>query len=245
MNNRQVISVFLLCTGVAIGQTSIVAIRTHDTVVIGADSKINRADHSETWNSCKIKSANNVFWGYARILAVPSRSFDVSSIAARAMSGTGTTSERVSNFEEALVPQLTQIMADLKKGDPVWFQANAENQSVVEIVFVAFEAHVSYMLLRYFKARSYGLGVQIETVRKDCPGAECKDAGYAAIGHHIAVDAELARNPAIWRKMGLVKAVQYLVQSEMNSYPDVVGPPIAILELTAQGPHWIQKGKCQ
>ena len=161
------------------------------------------------------------------------------------MSTNASLDARVANFETAVKPKLQVVLNGLKKGDPTAFKRIAEDQSVVDVVFVGFENKSPRLILRYFHAHSSEKSVDITIGRKNCPGDCDSGIAYAAIGHHDAVDAEIARDPAIWAHMGLEGAIQHLVQSEIDRYPDVAGPPIAILELTAQGPNWIQKGKCQ
>jgi hypothetical protein len=43
--------------------TSVVAVRTPTTIVLGADSKLISGDGSDTRTFCKIGVSNNVLWG--------------------------------------------------------------------------------------------------------------------------------------------------------------------------------------
>jgi len=117
--------------------TCILAVLTPTTIIVGADSKVNRGDHSETWKSCKIGSANNIFWGKSRILEVPAWHFNVDEIATSVMSKGGAFLSRVAAFETEIIPPLTQILNALKIGDRDWFTKNYEGKTALEVVFVA------------------------------------------------------------------------------------------------------------
>jgi hypothetical protein len=111
--------------------TSVVAVRTPTTIVLGADSKLISGDRSDTRTFCKIGVSNNVLWGETGILEVPVRYFSVNRIAEASVSIVGDLNTKIAAFESAIVPKLTEILNALKIGNPPdWFLRHYENQAV-------------------------------------------------------------------------------------------------------------------
>jgi hypothetical protein len=89
----------------------------------------------------------------------------------------------------------------------------------------------------------------IHVTGSDCPGVavECSQGGvfFIATGIFDAVVAELARDPDIWTKNGIVAALNHLFEIEHNAIPRKVAPPVAILRIDKSGGlTWLQKGIC-
>jgi hypothetical protein len=226
--------------------TTIIAIRTPDKLILGGDSMVTTGDSSEARLRCKTKTTNNVFWGESKIIEVPSRGFFVDDIAAAAMSEAGTLSDRISSFELAVSTPLTKIVNDLKRGDPVWFRDNQEDKTALEIVFAAFDNGISTIHLRYFTAisnQSDGT-VSLKITKWDCPSDDCPAFGYTALGFHEVADAELSRMKIDQGSPDLPRTVYHLIQMEIAAVPEHVGPPIAIVEITKDGPRWVSEGQC-
>ncbi len=60
------------------------------------------------------------------------------------------------------------------------------------------------------------------------------------MGKHEAIDRDLPKKPGIW-KNDPVEVVRELLQIEVASEPETVGPPIDILRITQRGSEWIQE----
>jgi hypothetical protein len=137
-----------------------------------------------------------------------------------------------------------EFLNALKIGNPAdWFLRHYENQAALEIVFVTFEDDIPHLLLRYFVAHSDKITgtVSVEIKRSDSPSAEFPGSIIVLLGRHEAVVGELSRNPTIWEELGLPGAVRHLIEIEMAAFPDEVGAPIAIAEITKHGPHWVRQ----
>jgi hypothetical protein len=225
--------------------TTIVAVRTPASVLVGTDSKMTAADGSAVAGQCKIATANSVYWAAANLKKDEEHNFDLDEIAAAAMRGPGSVSARIASFESAVPPKLAEILNDTP--DDV-FKEFHENQPSIDIVFAGLEDGVPYIHRRYFEARierktdDTRKGIFVRTVRPKCSG----DPGcLTAIGSRRTVEGERARNPAMFRSMGVAQSIRHLIDTEIAAFPDAVGPPIAVLEIDKGGSRWISRGVCR
>lgn len=115
---------FLICgiPSLAMAQTSIVSIMTPDSIVVGADSKSVTKDYKEAALVCKVGSTDGVFWARSGIATDTTSGFSVDSIALDAVSKGGTIQERVTRFEQLLIPPLKNFLKEQKQIDPAWFK---------------------------------------------------------------------------------------------------------------------------
>jgi hypothetical protein len=60
------------------------------------------------------------------------------------------------------------------------------------------------------------------------------------MGKHEAIDRYLPQDPDMW-KNDPVDVVRKLIEIEVTSEHETVGPPIDILRITKEGSEWIQK----
>ncbi len=60
------------------------------------------------------------------------------------------------------------------------------------------------------------------------------------LGETEAIDGLPEDSPGFW-KDGLVMGVRRLVETEIQTRSEYVGPPIDLLQISAQGAKWIQK----
>jgi hypothetical protein len=227
--------------------TSVVAVLTPTTIVLGADSKLIRGDRSDTRTVCKIGVSPNVFWGDSGILEVPIRNFSVDQIAGESMATVGNLETRIAHSEVAIMPRLTEILNAAKAGNPPdWFRRNYEKQAALEIVFAGFQHGIPHLYLRNFVAQSDPISgkVSVEIRRSDYPNAAFPESTVVLLGRHEAADSELSRNQTIWRHYGLPGGVRHLIAIEIAAVPDEVGPPIAMIEIDKDGSHWISEGRC-
>ena len=243
-----------LCTFIGAAQgTTIVAVRTQTTIVLGADGKAIAEDwggiRTEARGVCKIGVAKDVVWGESGILEVRTRNFSVDQIAAASMSMVGDLDVRIKTFENAMLPKLTEILSASKTNSPAWFHVRFENQPAVGIVFAAFVDGVPNLRSRDFIARSDQISGAVSVAIKphDSPSAAFPNSAShvsARLGRHVLADDEIKKNPLIWDRLGLPGAVRHLIEMEIAAVPDEVGPPIAIIEITNAGRRWISRGQC-
>src|SRR5262249_55401714 len=129
------------------GATTIVAVRTPASVVVGTDSKMTAADGSAVAGQCKIATANGVYWAAANLKKDEEHNFDIDAMAASAMRGPGSAAARITSFESAVPAKLAEILNDTP--DDV-FKEYYENQPAIDIIFAGLEDGVPYLIRRYF-----------------------------------------------------------------------------------------------
>lgn len=242
---------FFLSSAVSSSATTIIAVRTPDGVVLGADSKMTKGDGAESWTACKIGSANNVLWAISGIVDVnvPTMHFSMIDAAKASLSGTQESIEdRIKRFEAVVVPPLTNLFRDLKRGDPSYFSRDIEGKVPTSILLAGMEDNTAFFHVRSFRVKSDTKSgvVGIEIAAMDCPSSGCLNTGttYLALGEHADADRQVADNPDLWTNPGIVAAVRSLIQTEIRRLPALVGPPIALVAIMKDGVHWISRGAC-
>src|SRR5215471_12174398 len=105
----------LLCVFVLLHDTSattIVALRTPASVLVGTDSKMTAGDGSAVAGQCKIATANGVYWAAANLKKDAEHNFDIDEIAAFAMRGSGSLAARFADFDKAVPSKLAEVLND-------------------------------------------------------------------------------------------------------------------------------------
>ena len=105
---------FLVDTGC--GQTTIIAVRTANEIIIGADSRVKREDGSIA-TKCKIIQVRDLFLTFAGRPIIPELNFNAIEIAGRACDRSGSIASRVLAFEAAIEPELTRTVERVRQGD--------------------------------------------------------------------------------------------------------------------------------
>lgn len=237
---------FFLWPLVLSAQTSIVAVMTSDSIVIGSDSKETTPDGRESTSFCKIGVTKGVVWARAYYARDTGLNYDADATARAAMEAEGSLAERVATFEKNIKPQLKRnIEVRLGNTNYEWFRSRAEGKSVLEILFATFENERPLMLFRKFKAHRAGHGVEIESVPMDCPGACPSVPTILPFGYHETIDnMGVEEKGSLFRKFGLEAGVRYLVEKEVAACPKFVGPPVDVIRIDAHGSHWMSCGNC-
>ncbi len=229
-----------LCVASTLSATSVIAIRTANTIVLGGDSKVN-GPHSGL--ACKTNIANNVAYGYGGILSVSKVHFAISDIVRRNLKGGGNLATRVNAVEREAAPQIVKLLTEVKRNDPSGYEKILSGQVVLEIVFAAVEEHIPKMMAFYLKAETAPAKdgrVVLKAQRYSCPG-DCPDgAPYIALGFRDAADEDFAKHPSMLAQLGVERTVRHLIEDEVVSNPDEVGLPITILRLSDNGIEWVE-----
>ncbi len=221
--------------------TSVIAIRTASkAIVLGGDSKVNGSDSGL---ACKTNVANNVAYGYGGILSVSKAHFATSDIVRRNLKGSGSLATRVNAVEGEVTPQLVELLTKVKRDDPLGYEKQLSGQVVLEIVFAATEEHIPKIMAFYLKAETAPAkdGRVVLTAQwYSCPG-DCPDGtAYIALGFRDAADEDFAKHPSMLAQLGVERTVRHLIEDEVVSNPNEVGPPITILRLSDNGIEWVE-----
>lgn len=220
--------------------TTIVAVKTRNEIVIGADSKVTDTFGNESARlACKIVQAGGVFFAYAGFARDSRRDFDVPAIAARALNRRPNLSitQKTKLLADAVGARLNAEIPLLKKTDFPTYREKIEGRIFLKIMVVGFERGVPVILVRQFRLGQNNL---VAVTNDDC-GASCR-ADYATrfLGETDAIDNLPEETPDFWNA-GLAAGVRRLVQTEIEARDQYVGAPIDILRITAKGAEWIQK----
>ncbi len=224
--------------------TTIVAVKTQNEIVIGADSKVTDTFGNASANqACKIVQAGNVFFAYAGFARDTRTNFSIPQIAADAL-----------NFKPELsVTEKTKILADtvaaklnielplLKKSEWVTYREKIEGKIFLKIIVAGFEKNKPVILVRKFRlGRVEGQTPGVIVSADDCD-AKCKDKYITRfLGETAAIDGLPEETPGFW-KNGLAAGVKSLIEISIAARDEYVGAPIDILRITAKSAAWIQK----
>ena len=225
--------------------TTVVAVWTPTTTALGADSLTHTLDENKYWSICKIRSVNNVFWAGSGVTANPYLHFSLEDTVSAAMSSHASLDEKISAFETKLLPALSEVIHLIRQDDPSWYSQHAEGLPVLRILFDEFEGGMNRLRLREFVAKSAAIGDEVDILvrRTDCPGPDCAAFRVFLLGQfdfagRVAGDAEM------WKTAGLSEGVRRAIAAEIAANPGHVGPPISIVEISKDGPNWVEKGQC-
>jgi hypothetical protein len=236
----------LLCTiaGPA-GATTLVAVWTPTTTVIGADSLTHTLDDGKRWSMCKIRRAGPVVWAATGITGNPDFHFSLDRLVGEAMSGPGSLDAKITAFETALFVPLSEVVHNIRIENPSWYYRHAKGHAVTRLIFSAHEDGVNRFWMREFVAESARIGdeIDISVKRTDCPGPTCQDFRVFLLGQYDYA-SRIASDAGFWEKNGLAESVRRSIETEIAGNPDHVGPPIAIVEVTRDGVRWVEKGEC-
>jgi hypothetical protein len=225
--------------------TSIVAVWTPAKTVLGADSLTHTLDNSKYWSICKIGIANKVYWSASGLTANAAVNYNLEDIVNKAMSGDGSFDARMAAFETSLSSSLGDLGHALIEDDPSWFSKYAQGIAIVRIIFDEFAGGVNHLHVREFVTRASGLADEVDvTVHgADCPGPYCETFRVYVLGQTEFAN-KIANDSQTWTQADPALGVRRAIEAEIAHEGEHVGPPISILEITKDGPHWVDKGMC-
>ncbi len=221
--------------------TTIIAIRTADRVVIGADSLVVVDDGSKpSKQMCKIirneqigctfaySGSQNVNWG-----------FDALQVGASACRTFGNLEAKATAFEASAAPQIRHFLVMDRQYRPQHYQ-RLINKGVAVGLFIAMEGGKAVVIQIGWELLSSG---QIREMRIRSDQSLAKQ--IFKLGETDEIDLFLQQNAARWPSMEEVALVRKLVQIEFDALPKRVGGQISVLEINASGAMWINAGACK
>jgi hypothetical protein len=218
--------------------TAIIAHYTPEFVVIGADSLLTAVITQRHQFGCKIGETNNIFWagaGVNKTVGDVPVDFDINRIASEAAKSAHDFNGAITAFESRARTAVLPVFEWLARSNPSAFTKQLAVPDAVAIVFAGVDHNEVRMSTVELKVdpNSNAIAVGLTTSRHDCPGADCITP--IALGTIEAMQAEGAREPDIWHKLGAVPAIRKLIAVEIAAKPDIVGGPLTILEITRSG----------
>ena len=234
--------------------SSIIAVRNDNEVVIGTDSKRLTAAKEDLSDAqpelaCKIVRADNVFVASAGIVGIlPSNhgeipaEFDLAKIMNDAALSEGSIMDKADNLAKAVEDSLLRMSEWAKKKMRPLFEGLFIGKQLLQVVMAGMENGSPAIIVMAFELSTSPSGeLRANVESRACPGIACPTGFvYIFMGKHEAIDKYLPLDPEIW-KSDPVEVVQKLMEIEVTSERETVGPPIDILRITKDGPEWIQE----
>lgn len=239
--------VIALCFSVAPpvdAQTAIVAARTPEKIVIGADSRgIVGGDKSKIRSICKIRQTGRIFYAASGLAEVPETGFNVWDIVSEAFQRPNTFEEKIEAFEQSVKAPLSKALHYIRTVNPTDYRQKFDTRDKValQIVFAVVESGVTRILIRDFQIATPD-PISFNIYRRSCPGTCSTGSSVYFLGRKEAMLAYDAANPQIWPSK-IETAVDTLIRIAIADQSDEVGLPIDILRITHEGAKWIQNEK--
>ena len=240
-----IVSTLLIALANSARATTIVVARTTNEIVIGADSKVTDTfGNALDRHACKIRQVGNLFIAFEGLEIDRQTGFNVGEIASTSlqMNASASAGERVSILTGFLVSGLFHELGFLKKNAPeTYFKKIEGGQIFLRVIVCGFEGGRPLVFVRSFKAAPISpqqIGVSV--IPDDCLD-DCRDQiATRFVGETDAIEGLPEENPGFWQK-GLVDGVRRLIETEIATRSEYVGPPIDILRIDRNGARWIQK----
>jgi hypothetical protein len=223
--------------------TTIVVARTPTEIVIGADSKVTDT-YGKELNSriCKIQHAGNLFFAVEGLLKDKATGFNVPEIVIRSLQlkPDATAAEKVNILTGFLTAELFVELNRVRRNSEEEFHTKLEGQTFLRIVVAGFENNRPLVFVRQFRMAYIAQGIGVMVIPDDCLN-DCNGAVVTRfLGETEAIEGLPEDNPSFWND-GLAAGVRRLLETEIAARSEYVGPPIDLLQITAQGARWIKK----
>ncbi len=218
--------------------TAIVAVRTENVLVVGADSKTTRLETPDiSTSTCKLQEVAGVFFAVAGLRRSADGDFDVPLLAARACQIPGSLGSKVEAFEQALQGPLTAALLHIRATQPDYFHGREGRRApFVEVGFFSNEGGRPRLLIRDFKARETGHG----PLSIEAGGDELSSPGIAVMGEAREMSRYVEANPIV-HGMNPVDLARALLDRASTAHPETVGPPLDLVELDGQRARWVDR----
>lgn len=238
-----VATLFTACRSPREGSAGVFILR-QDSIVVATDSKVTGLSKKDVRpKTCKMAiSDTEMVIANAAILNDGSGNF--LDAGKKITKGKTDVVKVAKEFDGIIVPRLTNLMAKLKVENPTYFTERL-NTAVYSIAFAILlpagpeVATRSYELIPSSGAPS---GFEIQIRPNQCL-TSCNGA-VITIGRDDEMVQFLEAHPEHiqWEPIELSKK---LIGIAISSHPDVVGPPIAVVQVHGGDITWIDHGKCK
>ena len=125
---------------------------------------------------------------------------------------------------------------------PGFYEKMFRGKELLQVVMAGMENGTPTIIVMAFESSISPSGeLKINVKSRPCPGIACPSSSvYIFMGEHDDIDRYLLTDPGIL-KDNPVDVIQKLIEIEVTSKPETVGPPINILRITKGGSEWIQE----
>jgi hypothetical protein len=209
--------------------TSIVAIRTDDSVFIGADSLRTFTQRRTATRVCKIRSiGDGHFAGASGLIENQDLKFSLWEHIQAAGAGGGSLDVKLARLDKQLIGPLKTTV---RRMDLLY--------SRVEVLFVGIEKRVPRFLYRvYMPALDANGRIYINVIR--C--SDCDRYRFTSIGSKESLNKRVLSDPDFIEREPIT-VVREAIMLEVAAKPSVVGPPVNILRIDRKGAQWVENGE--
>lgn len=149
--------------------------------------------------------------------------------------------EKADRFVEVARTPIIAAVKRMKMVEPDYYRKKFHGKDAVEVAFFGLQNGILELHVRGIAVTIEKGGETANITRKDCPGANCIQDTYAAfLGSHDVNMPYVNEHPEI-KSIDLALAARKLVELEIESNPNEVGPPIDILRITRNRAEWVQR----
>ncbi len=218
--------------------TIVLAIRIHDTVYVGVDSKVISVSRQigNVASQRKIHQTGDVVFAHAGIFKDSNGKIDVAATANSAIEAGGDLEQIVDHFTTAVEPQLLSVLPDIRAENPSYFEDKLKRP--LEMIFVCGRGETTKQIVVFFEVQDLSAAdLAVHVTRLRCPGDSPYGDSIVALGEHDAADRFLDTHSEILRTRGPIAAIEEAIASQSSATPEYVSLPVAIVSIDRFGIH--------
>lgn len=250
---RRLLYSILLAQSICAGNcfaTSIVAIRSPDSVVIAADSLLtirNGAGKDSTRSECKIFQSGKIFFSFTGFYKEPGSGFDIVSIVSDTLKQGESFGVAVDKAAMAVVFGMKDEVRRIRKETPALYETYfaAQTGPLLRILFATYEDGVPMVAVCDIKKSAAHSGdIEISYDRNSCPGnCNVQDTGGYFLTDMRPIEEYLKREKL--KTMPPEKTARFFVELVVNAHTPDTGPPVDVLRIDGNGAAWVEhKAEC-
>lgn len=224
--------------------TAIIAARTKDKIVVGADSKgIWDYNTTNPTSVCKIvQIGDSSFFTASNFVAVGGTNYNVYDIAQKSIGGAKSMVDISTDFEKTIKPLLQFRIQKIKQDCVFVYEREYKNRNVLNTFFFGIENGIPIICSIKFITQENALGdMSVITGQKKCPPDCGNNILWIAAGKTDASTRFRRQNPDLWRHIGIEKTIELLINIDATAEHDYVGLPIDIIHVSRDSIYWIQR----
>jgi hypothetical protein len=221
-------------------------------IVLGADSRITTLEQQRGqtvghYSGCKIVVMPDCVVATAGVTVSHTFAFDVHQLARQACGVPGNLSDKADTFADQALQAVRTLSEQVVKLSPaVYRKTFTRGEEIVQALFAGVQNSRLSLLGRVIFAGGDGI---IDSKKIDA--MMNGPTPYVLLGQNQAIIDYISANPE-WNQDDSVNLVKQFVDMEVRARPDLVSPPISILEIAqdVMSPEqatdkWLSEGACE
>jgi hypothetical protein len=233
-SSRGLIVAVFLCAVSCYG-TTVIVMRTAGGVLVAADAKVIRQG-SNAPPRCKIHQYGNVFVAIASVSENDRAGLDTERIVRTAIATPGPLFSKVESFRSVASKYLLADVESVKKSNPSFYEQAYRGKRILDVTFASMNADMPEAVVQTFFVDGTGT---LHDLR-----SPLGDHRVLATGMTNAIKSYTDQNSDWYSQLGPDVAIKKLMELEIASNKDAVGPPVSILKMDAGGARWVEPGAC-